>query len=38
VPPRTAAFVVEIRFAGSGRHSNAAFTDNVSLVLADYSP
>jgi Subtilase family len=38
VPPGTAAFVVEIRFAGSGRHSNAAFADNVSLVLADYSP
>lgn len=38
VPQGTAAFVVEIRFAGSAPHSNAGFADNVSLVLADYAP
>jgi hypothetical protein len=38
VPPKTAAFAVEIRFAGSGRHSNAGFADNVSLILSEYGP
>jgi hypothetical protein len=38
VPPGTAAFVVEIRFAGSGPNSNAGFADDVSLVLTHYSP
>ena len=38
VPSGTAAFVVEIRFAGSAPHSNAGFADNVSLSLADYVP